>query len=166
VPRRGVNFFCGGSAGHAGWSCCLFRDGAAADLTGCSPSMAPPLGDYWHGEVEGLGMACRYRLPGVRSALLCRGTGFNPAQGALDPCAGRSMAGSLRTARPASGTLLNTSLAAERGGDRTDALRFRFRPRPATAGSAALIYEWHVGGFSHGARPAHPGGSARRTCWA
>ncbi len=134
----------------------LFRDGAAAEpyrvfaLDGRHRS-----GDYWHGEVEGLGIGCRYGYR-VFGPLLPGLHGFNPAKVLLDPCARAIDGWEVYDRAAASGTVLNTSCCLKGVVTERDRFDFDSAPRPRHSWQRSVIYELHVGGFSHGAGSPTP----------
>jgi len=141
---------------------------------GALPGVLPSMAAHRSGDLLAMAklkgwdrLPLRYRVFGPPNCRGCQRVQIR--QGAARfPAPGRSMAWEVYDRAAASGTVLNTSCCPEGGGDRNgNALRFRFAPRPpATAGSAACIYELHCGwGFSMG-RAAHPGGAPKgQPCW-
>ncbi len=101
-------------------------------------------GDYWHIEIEGIGLGCfyAYRLNkpekiGDKSSTTCKKV-------LLDPCA-RSIAGWDVFKRNANEDEISTlkGVVSERNN-----FNFKDHPRPRHRWSQTIIYELHVGGFT------------------
>ncbi|MFM8604936.1 MAG: glycogen debranching protein [Cyanobium sp.] len=106
-------------------------------------------GDYWHVEVEGLGLGCCYGYR-VFGPILPGGHGFNPSKVLVDPCA-RAIAGwEVYERGKAVGAMPNTACCLK--GVVTERERFDFAaaPRPRHRWQKSVIYELHVGGFTRG----------------
>ncbi len=128
----------------------LFDHGAASE-----PSQVFELdthhrsGDYWHGEVEGVGLGCCYGYR-VFGPLLPGGHGFNPSKVLLDPCA-RAIAGwEVYERGLAVGATPNTSSCLKGVVTERDRFDFTAAPRPRHRWQKTVIYELHVGGFTQG----------------
>jgi glycogen operon protein len=128
----------------------LFADGQASE-----PEQVIELdlqhrsGDHWHVEVEGVGIGCCY---GYRAfgPLQSGSHGFNPSKVLLDPCA-RAIAGWEVYQRGAAiGAVPNTASCLKGVVTERDRFDFASAPRPRHRWQKSVIYELHVGGFTHG----------------
>ena len=106
-------------------------------------------GDYWHVEVEGLGLGCCYGYR-VFGPILPGAHGFNPSKVLLDPCA-RAIAGwGVYERGRAVGAIPNTACCLKGVVTERDRFDFAAAPRPRHRWQSSVIYELHVGGFTRG----------------
>ena len=104
-------------------------------------------GDYWHVEVQGVGIGCcyGYRVHGPVSAA---GRGFHPTKVLLDPCA-RSISGwDVYQRGLATGDHDNSAHCLKAVVTERDHFDFNSHPRPRHDWRETVIYELHPGGFS------------------
>ena len=113
-------------------------------------------GDYWHVEVQGVGIGCcyGYRVHGPVSAA---GRGFHPTKVLLDPCA-RSISGwDVYQRGLATGDHDNSAHCLKAVVTERDHFDFNSHPRPRHDWRETVIYELHPGGFSRDlSSPASP----------
>lgn len=104
-------------------------------------------GDYWHVEVEGLGLGCcyGYRVFGPK---LSSGHGFNPAKVLLDPCARAITGWDVYKREFATGDQLNTANCLKAVVTERERFDFQRFPRPRRPWRQSVIYELHPGGFT------------------
>merc|ERR1712185_696588 len=104
-------------------------------------------GDYWHIEVEGLGLGCCY---GYRAfgPLAPGAHGFRPSKVLLDPAA-RGICGWDVYDRPlATGPSTNAHACLKAVVTERDGFDFQAHPRPRNSWQRTVIYELHVGSFT------------------
>ena len=106
-------------------------------------------GDYWHVEVEGVGLGCCYGYR-VFGPLLPGGHGFNPSKVLLDPCARAISGWEVYDRAKAVGGTPNTACCLKGVVTERDRFDFAAAPRPRHHWQKTVIYELHVGGFTRG----------------
>jgi glycogen operon protein len=128
----------------------LFEHGAAPEpcqvieLDGSHRS-----GDYWHVEVEGVGVGCCYGYR-VFGPLMPGSHGFNPSKVLLDPCARAISGWEVYDRGKAVGATPNTACCLKGVVTERDRFDFAAAPRPRHRWQKTVIYELHVGGFTQG----------------
>ena len=104
-------------------------------------------GDYWHVEVQGVGIGCCYGYR-VHGPVSSAGHGFFPTKVLLDPCA-RAISGWETYQRGlATGDHDNSSCCLKAVVSERDQFDFKRHPRPRRSWRETVIYELHPGGFS------------------
>ena len=148
LTARGVNFSIAAPAADR-MELLLFENGSAH-----TPHQVFELdsrkhrsGDYWHIEVEGLGLGCCY---GYRAfgPLAPGAHGFRPSKVLLDPAA-RGICGWDVYDRPlATGPSTNAHACLKAVVTERDGFDFQAHPRPRNSWQRTVIYELHVGSFT------------------
>jgi isoamylase len=148
LTARGVNFSIAAPAADR-MELLLFKNGRAH-----TPHQVFELdsrkhrsGDYWHIEVEGLGLGCCY---GYRAfgPLAPGAHGFRPSKVLLDPAA-RGICGWDVYDRPlATGPSTNAHACLKAVVTERDGFDFQAHPRPRNSWQRTVIYELHVGSFT------------------
>ncbi|MEB3317495.1 MAG: isoamylase [Cyanobacteriota bacterium] len=106
-------------------------------------------GDYWHVEVEGVGVGCCYGYR-VFGPLLPGSHGFNPSKVLVDPCARAISGWDVYERGKAVGASPNTACCLKGVVTERDRFDFNQAPRPRHSWQKSVIYELHVGGFTSG----------------
>ncbi len=106
-------------------------------------------GDYWHVEVEGVGVGCCYGYR-VFGPLLPGSHGFNPSKVLVDPCARAISGWDVYERGKAVGASPNTACCLKGVVTERDRFDFAEAPRPRHRWQKTVIYELHVGGFTQG----------------
>ena len=112
-------------------------------------------GDYWHVEVEGLGVGCCYGYR-VFGPLQPGSHGFQPAKVLLDPCARAISGWNVYRRGAATGASPNSDSCLKAVVCERDPFDFEAHPRPNHPWNRSVIYEMHVGSFTRRADSGIP----------